>query len=190
MSTPDDLTREIENLIKRFGKKAVRDRTNEICKGTAGNNPKPDWPQLMQVFEDDARDWLAGRDPEKTRTNYAIAKNFPYDDSNIIEQSKRKRIEKKLRNERKRAMLVGAFWIAERELSWKRFFEVANEAAKLESNVEKLALFYQRELDQYRDHFGEPSDAMTVMEISQQLKDVSVPRSVNVLQTLLASQRR
>ena len=122
MNTSEDLTREITGLIARFGAAAVRDEAKIQCKGDPGNKTIPDWPHLMEEFEKDARDWLAGREAAKLRTNYSIAKEFSNLFPGTREISTRKRIERKLREERKRAMLVSAFFIAERELPFCEIF--------------------------------------------------------------------
>lgn len=189
MSNSDDLAHEISRLISRFGAAVVRDETKRLCGGKAGNKTKADFPYLMEEFGRDARDWLAGRDPMKIRTNYSIAKGFSERCSGSSKVSVRKRIERKLRHERKRAMLVGAFWIAERELPFGRFFEVAELAAQLGPNVRTFASFRRMQLEKYRALFGEPSNELTIAEIITRL-DMHIPSPpVNIFQILGGARR-
>lgn len=51
---------------------------------------------LREVIEQDARDWLAGKDPFSARSNYAIAKDFAEKHPGHSQVSTHKRIERKL----------------------------------------------------------------------------------------------
>lgn len=76
VQVPTTVNDEVRRLIWRFGADAVKRAIKEETKTKRGPKKKPDWKELREVVEADARDWLEGRDPFKLRTNHAIAKMF------------------------------------------------------------------------------------------------------------------
>lgn len=91
--TVDD---DIRRAINRYGAEAVRHAVKTATKAKRGRRLEPDWPELRQVIEADARDWLAGGDPFSARSNYAIAKAFAERNPGHSIVSTHKRIERKL----------------------------------------------------------------------------------------------
>lgn len=94
---PTTVTDEVRILILRYGADAVKRAVKEATKAKRGPKKKPDWKELRDVIETDARDWLAGRDPFKLRTNYAIAKAFAERHPGHSPISTFERIERKLK---------------------------------------------------------------------------------------------
>jgi hypothetical protein len=91
--TVDD---DIRRAIWRYGAEAVKAAVKEATKAKRGRKREPDWSELREIIESDARDWLAGKDPFAARSNYAIAKEFSerFPGHSVI--STHKRIERKL----------------------------------------------------------------------------------------------
>ncbi|NVE94921.1 hypothetical protein [Altererythrobacter lutimaris] len=87
---------DIQRAIWRYGADAVKDAVKEATKAKRGRKREPDWPELREVIEADARDWLAGNDPFSARSNYAIAKEFSERNPGHSVVSTHKRIERKL----------------------------------------------------------------------------------------------
>jgi hypothetical protein len=91
--TVDD---DIRRAVARYGAEAVKNAVKEATKAKRGRKREPDWPELREVFESDARIWLAGGDPFAARSNYAIAKEFAERSPGHSVISTHKRIERKL----------------------------------------------------------------------------------------------
>lgn len=91
--TVDD---DIRRVIWRYGAEAVKNAVKKATKAKLGRKKEPDWPELREIIEADARDWLAGNDPFAARTNYAIAKAFAERTPGQSAVSTHKRIERKL----------------------------------------------------------------------------------------------
>lgn len=91
--TVDD---DIRRAIWRYGADAVKKAVKEATKAKRGRKREPDWTELREIIEADARDWLAGYDPFATRSNYAIAKEISERSPGHSVVSTHKRIERKL----------------------------------------------------------------------------------------------
>jgi hypothetical protein len=91
--TADD---DIRRAIQRYGAEAVKSAVKEATKAKRGRKREPDWPELRDVIDADAREWLAGGDPFAARSNYAIAKAFAERNPGHSVVSTHKRIERKL----------------------------------------------------------------------------------------------
>lgn len=91
--TVDD---DIRRAIWRYGAEAVKKAVKEATKAKRGRKREPDWSELRETIEADAREWLDGKDPFAARTNYAIAKQFSERNPGHSIISTHKRIERKL----------------------------------------------------------------------------------------------
>lgn len=91
--TVDD---DIRRIIARYGTEAVKQAVKRVTKPKRGRKPEKDWPELREVIESDARDWLAGGDPFSSRSNYSIAKDFADKNPGHSHPATMKRIERKL----------------------------------------------------------------------------------------------
>lgn len=190
MISNQHLTSEIERLAKRYGAIAVRQHANRICKATVGNKNKLDETKLMNEFEQDAREWLSGKESAqifKDRSSYSISLEFekkwpsPY----VHKKSIQKRVERKLGKKREEYLYILACWIAESEKGYEIFFTAAKHAAQFKEPFDRLATHYQSILARYREVFGDPPVTMTVKEISEAL----VPPRSNFLGAVLLGSR-
>lgn len=104
---------EIQRAISRFGAEAVKASVKRITKPKRGRRPyQDDWPELREVIEADAKDWLAGGDPFATRTNHSIAKIFADRKPGQSHPSTMKRIERKLADRRRRITQIVAWEVS------------------------------------------------------------------------------
>lgn len=87
---------DIQRAITRYGADAVKAAVRSLTRPKRGRKPERDWPELREVIETDARDWLAGGDPFSDRTNYSIARDFADKSPGHSAVSTHKRIERKL----------------------------------------------------------------------------------------------
>ena len=87
---------DIRRAIVRYGADAVKAAVRRLTKPKRGRKPEKDWPELREVINADARDWLAGRDPVAARSNYSVAKDFADKMPGHSAVSTHKRIERKL----------------------------------------------------------------------------------------------
>lgn len=91
--TVDD---DIRRAIQRYGKEEVTRAVKAATRKKIGRKKEPDWSELRDIIESDARDWLAGKDPFSERSNYSIAKEFAERNPGQSVISTHKRIERKL----------------------------------------------------------------------------------------------
>lgn len=103
--TVDD---DIRRIIARYGTEAVKQAVKRVTKPKRGRKPEKDWPELREVIESDAREWLAGGDPFSSRSNYSIAKDFADKNPGHSHPATMKRIERKLVQKRVWMTLVTA----------------------------------------------------------------------------------
>lgn len=99
---------DIRRIIARYGTEAVKQAVKRVTKPKRGRKPEKDWPELREVIESDARDWLAGGDPFSSRSNYSIAKDFADKNPGHSHPATMKRIERKLVQKRVWMTLVTA----------------------------------------------------------------------------------
>lgn len=112
---PEPLESEVKRLIRVHGKAAVRDAAKRLTAGKIGRPELNDLPAFATRFEQDARDWLDGNDPNKRMSSRALAKRFAKDSPGHDELATFERIYEKLRKERKFHFLFRAFRISESE---------------------------------------------------------------------------
>jgi len=187
MSAPIELTRELERLGVRYGPAVVREEAKRLLKGRRGNRTKPDLVRLLTVFEADALEILEGRDPTKTRTNYAVAKEFSrkFPDETVSIESPEKRIARKLRKDRLKYAARGAFWIAEGKYPFRVCLKKSYEQyAKFKPIPEDYIKTIFDSLELFRNFIGEPPEEMTVGEIRERLKRWNPAQPGNFLTVL------
>jgi hypothetical protein len=92
--TVDD---DIGRAIRRYGTEAVKLAVKKHTTAKKGRKPERDWPELREIIEADALNWLNGNDPFQTRTNYAIAQDFSRNHPGHSAVSTHQRIERKLK---------------------------------------------------------------------------------------------
>jgi len=107
--TADD---DIRRAISRYGLDVVLAAVKRQTKPKLGRKPEKDWPELADLIEADAKDWLAGNNPFNTRSNYSIAKYFVDKKKGQSHPATMKRIERKLVKDRKWRTLFAAYRIS------------------------------------------------------------------------------
>src|SRR3546814_20858378 len=105
--TVDD---DIRRAIARYGADAVKVAVKNATKAKRGRKKEPDWPELREIMEADAREWLAGNDTFTTRSNYSIAKELSERNPGHSIVSTHKRIERKLSRVPSHSRRVALFW--------------------------------------------------------------------------------
>lgn len=120
----ESVEHEVRRLIARFGEGAVKAAVKAETKRSPGRKEIKDAPGLREAYYADALDWLAGRDPNSIRSNYAIAKQYADKNPGYSHPATMKRIERKLREVRGWTMLVVAEMIAERDRPFAVYLKV------------------------------------------------------------------
>ena len=103
--TVDD---DVRRIIMRYGAENVKAAVKRQTKAKRGRKPEKDWPEVRDVIEADAREWLAGGDPFSARSIYSIAKSFADRNPGHSHPATMKRIERKLVQKRVWMTLVVA----------------------------------------------------------------------------------
>lgn len=91
--TVDD---DIRRVLARYGVEAVKAAVKRQTTAKPGRPRIEDWPELREVIDADAREWLSGGDPFSTRSNYSIAKSFADKNPGQSHPATMKRITRKL----------------------------------------------------------------------------------------------
>lgn len=126
---------EIKRLIQDHTREAVREAANRLTAGRVGRPKENDLPAFAADFEQDARDWLDGRDPNKRISSRKLARQFAKENPKPSEIGAFDRVYKKLRKNRKRICLIRAYEISENDYPVRRHLE-AIEAVIGESSHE------------------------------------------------------
>ncbi|GGE21452.1 hypothetical protein GCM10011529_30110 [Polymorphobacter glacialis] len=162
---------ELQALIKRHGKAAVRCAATKLCKGRVGRKVEPDWPLLAPYVQADADAWLDGKIPEELRKNNAIAEDFAEKYPGQSRASTHRRIMGKLAKHRVTSYLSAAWKKSENYRPHADYFR-AGEALIAHDNRFQNLVSYPAEtkkgaLARYRDKLGEPPAEMTIAEIAK-----------------------
>jgi hypothetical protein len=126
-----DAESDIRRAIERYGAHAVYDAAVKLAKPKRGPRTIDDWSRLKHVTQQDAVEWLAGLDPLKLRTNYAVAQKFAREHPGHSYDSTRDRLEGKLRLERKIRMLQEAADLSFADHPHKTYLKALKELAAL-----------------------------------------------------------
>lgn len=169
------LDEQLRNLVAMHGADAVREAAKSATAKKKGRKPEKDWLGLRPWVEQDAEDWLHGRDPMAIRSNYAVAQAFAEAQPGYSRYATKERIERKLREKRRWFMLVRAWERAEAEFPFEVYVRSLRELDKgtpgyvwaklLETALGKLA--------RYREQFGEPSPEKSFDTIEEELMRAS-----------------
>lgn len=159
---------DIRRAITRYGADAVKEAVKRATKPKRGRKPEDDWLQLREIIEADARNWLAGGDPFSTRSNYSIAKEVADKNPGHSHPATMKRIEGKLRKNRKSRTLAIAH-----QLSWEGYPYSAHVRAcealiKLDTHPVWVSIVetVKSQLADYEAKFGEPPPSdMSMKEV-------------------------
>lgn len=164
----DDLRR----LVTRYGKAAVKESTKRVTKAKRGPKTIPDWRELADVIEADARAWLAGDDPMKRRSNYAIAKDFAERSPGQSAISTHQRIERKLAQKpygRLYHILVKAENLSRKEFQWSLNIRALEELASLRTHGvwESLLDSARNYVTDYMAKWGPPAPEMSMCQVEE-----------------------
>lgn len=178
--TVDD---DIRRAIWRYGPQAVKEAVREATKAKRGRKREPDWSELRELIEADARDWLAGKDPFAARSNYAIAKEFSERMPGQSAISTHKRIERKLSHgphDRRWYTLVSAQDQSRMAGSYHRYLRALDALTKLQEPSHPD--LWQAVLDRARATIADfqaregrpPPEEMTYQEIEDTVKSLGL----------------
>ncbi|WP_324740129.1 hypothetical protein U8326_10140 [Tsuneonella sp. CC-YZS046] len=161
---------DIRRAIARYGDAAVKAAVKNLTKPKRGRKQERDWPELREYIEKDAREWLAGGDPFKTRTNYSIAQDFAAKNPGHGAVSTHKRIERKLAKkpyDRRWFVLVTAMHLSRDSLPHAQHIRALEELAQLNASAgiwqEALELA-QSDIADYQAKTGGPPQASLSMK--------------------------
>jgi hypothetical protein len=128
---------DVRRLIQRYGAEKVKAEINRQTALKPGMKSKDrDWIILQPFLEEDARHWLAGRNPIQRGHSRSIAnwfaKNHP--DKDVKPESIWARIYRKLVKHRRYYMLVNAFWASEASHPYQKRLDVLRELCSASKN--------------------------------------------------------
>lgn len=169
---PESLDQKMRSLVAQHGADAVRDAAKRATAKRKGRKPEKDWLNLKPWVEQDAEDWLDGRDAFALRSNYAVAKEFAEQFPGHNRYATKERIERKLRAKRRWYMLVVAYERSEVGFPAETYIRALREldatdpekwwSSLLELGLGRLAL--------YREKFGEPDPQKSFHDLDLELR--------------------
>lgn len=192
--TVDD---DMRRLIRRYGVEAAQVALKSQSAGKPGRPHENDWLLLADIIREDARDWLAGGNPFKTRSNGAIARDFVEQRPGQSRASTKKRIKLKLSRSRRYVTFCEAERLARSEYPYDQYLRALNAlivagkytALWAEQSYRTLAC-----IAEYTAKFGEPPPNMTIQQLeadaAKPLTPTPTPENRNVLQILMGRPSR
>lgn len=161
--TVDD---DIRRAITRYGKDAVKEAVKRQTTSKRGRKPEKDWPELREVIEADARDWLQGGDPFATRSNYSMAKDFADRNPGHSYPATMQRIERKLAKNRVWMTFATARNLSEEGYPYSAHIRALEALSGVSSHPVWSELVEQArsELADYEARYGEPPPAHLSMK--------------------------
>lgn len=192
--TADD---DMRRLIRRYGAEAAQIALKSQTAGRSGRPHEKDWLLLADIIREDARDWLAGGDPFKTRRSAAIARNFADEHPGQSRASTISRIKQKLCRSRRYVTFCEAERLARAEYPYGQYLRALT--ALIDTG--RFAPLWAEESDrtlacivEYTVKFGKPSPDMTMegleAEAAKPFTPTPAPENRNILQILTGSPPR
>lgn len=179
---PSTVNNEVRRLIRRFGADAVKRAVKEEAKAKRGPKKKPDWKELREFIEADARAWLEGRDPFKSLTNHALAKAFAERHPGHSAISTFDRIKRKLRAgtyNRRWYVLVTALELSRDAYPHAAHVRTLDALSKLPGGQEvwrtMLGRVHAKVADYLRYKGQAPAPTLTMAEIEEAVRDAQNP---------------
>lgn len=187
----------MRRLIRRYGAEAAQIALKSQTAGRSGRPHEKDWLLLADIIREDARDWLAGGDPFKTRRSAAIARNFADEHPGQSRASTISRIKQKLSRSRRYVTFCEAERLARAEYPYGQYLRALN--ALIDTG--KFAPLWAEQsyctlacIAEYTAKFGEPSPAMTIQQLeadaAKPFTPTPTPKNRNILQILIGGSRR
>ena len=166
---------QLSRLVAKHGADAVREATKRATAKKRGRKPEKDWLGLKPWVEQDADDWLHGRDPMAIRSNYAVAKAFAEENPGHNRYATKERIERKLRERRRWFMLVIAMERAEAGFPLETYIRALRDLERCAAGQGWAMMLEQAlgKVARYREQFGEPSPEKSFDTIDSELRDAS-----------------
>lgn len=187
---------DIRRAVKRYGADAVRNAVKKLTTQKRGRPLEKDWPLLKEVHVEDAREWLAGRDPLAASSNYSIAKDYADRNLGQSHPADMKRIERKLKRkpfDRRLSMLITAWNLSRENYPYSAHIRTLEELKKVDlpamwSTVLERA---RSEIADYQAKIGElPPEEFSIKQVedaaSQARMEVVLPREGWTLRGLAA----
>ncbi len=168
----------VSQLISRYGKEAVKTAVLAATKPRRGRRAEKDWPLLAPFIEQDALDWLAGNDPIKLRSNYAVAKKFAERHPGHDQVSTYKRVLPKLAAV-KFLMLAGSWSVSKG--SHLLHLKALDALANGDNIWTEIRGYVRQDLERYaQKHGAQPPAEMSMSEVRDKswnaLLDIVMPR--------------
>ena len=173
------LEQEIRRLIAVHGAAAVKAEVKAATRPRRGRKQEKDWPLLYPFLQQDARDWLEGRDPFALRSQKSIAREVATQNPGHSFDSTMRRLERKLASSRSRFMLYAALEISRREYPFASYLRTVDELANASDRWRRTRELEGQILARYVEVYGEPDPAMTWQDLEAK------PRYPNALEALL-----
>lgn len=173
IDVPPALLSELQDLCRKFGKPAVKAAAAIVTRAARGPKVKQDLKPFRDVFRQDARDFLEGRDPIVKRSHYSLAKDFSERNPGQGVQSTHTRVLKKLSAKRPWIIAVTAVEISEDEYPYAAHIRALDEAIKFEGLSKIWSLkrdLAKNAIAQFVEKFGQPDSTKTMAEIRHALK--------------------
>jgi hypothetical protein len=167
------LDAELTALIRRHGKEAVQQALSRLTKGKKGRPQDEDWPLLHAEMQRDAEDWIAGKEPHRIRSNYAIAKAFATHNRGQSQVATMRRVMGKLKEKRKWTGLVAAYGITSGShvphgTHIKIIKQLCNNFEKEDPSWAQHLSFSMREIELFRGRVGEPDQNLSISQIERE----------------------
>jgi len=178
--TVDD---DIRRAIARYGANAVKEAASRLTRPKRGRKPEPDWPELREIIDADARDWLSGGDPFKARSNYSIAKDFADRSPGHSHPATMKRIERKLAKTRKVLTLLAAQLFGKDDYPYGAYLRTLEAITEVNVHpVWKESLARARsDIADYAARYGDtPPNTLSMAEVEAQVRKgllAAIPKS-------------
>ena len=182
MSAPEELTRELERLLARFGKAVVGKEAKRLTKGTGGRKYKDDAGLLWELVKSDVQAVIDGIDIFEKRTKYSIAKEFAEKNPGHSNAATHQRIENKLNN-RKNAVILAAIIEVIESYPHVKFVDISDKYGHLKF-FKNLFDLHLGVIEEYRKLIGAPPEEMSMAHIGREVNRLRALPPVNVLQAL------
>lgn len=192
--TVDD---DMRRLTRRYGVQAAQVALKSQTAGKPGRPHERDWLLLADIIREDAHDWLIGRDPFKTRSSAAIARNFANEHPGQSRDSTVARLKLKLSRSRRYITFCEAERLARAEFPHGQYLRAlkaliaTGRSARLwaEQGCRTSACIVD-----YTAKFGRPPPGMTMQQLesgaAEPITPTPAPENRNILQILTEIPRR
>ncbi|MEO6152122.1 MAG: hypothetical protein ABIT09_07075 [Croceibacterium sp.] len=159
---------DVRRLIGRYGGAEVKLAVKRQTAGKRGRVPVSDWPELLDVLREDARNWLEGGPLLRARSNRSIALGFAADVEEHNREAIYARLMRKLRERRHYYALVDAEHISYSEYPHGenlRTIRALRDYGIMRDRWFQLLGHRESSLMDYKRKLGEPPKTMTMQDL-------------------------